>query len=358
MFEFESMHTPYPVPESDSRCKSSDIMRLIARRCVSIPSSFSYIHNSTLQIQQTPPPPRSSPPSALSSDMAADHPLRRWKPFLAAFGAIDAAIEAAAPGVSRDQFRRVRCDIVERLCDTSEKKESDELCQHLDRVMVESLLTLKMVPVTPAMLAKSDLVLGVRALKKHESPRVRSLARDIVSAWRASVVDGIVKATAATEKLSKMEPHNDDEKPTPSTGKAPGPCDHLHAEEPAKIPSQPTFTKVTSRRTDLVTAVLSSKATEPAMSKKTAALVAATGAGVDHGRFSITEDKIEASRRRLRESYQEAENAKRQRKIQVIKAPAEMVKQRERKQYPIMRERSRTRYAGSVTVRRSIIRAS
>ncbi|KAJ1285811.1 hypothetical protein BS78_03G306100 [Paspalum vaginatum] len=273
--------------------------------------------------------------------MAAGHPLRRWKPFLAAFGAIDAAIEAAAPGVSRDQFRRVRCDIVERLCDASDEDESDELCRDLDRVMVESLLTLKTVPVTPTMLAKSDLVLGVRALKKHESPRVRSLARDIVSAWRASVVDGTVKATASTEKLSKVAPQNDDTKSTPGTGRVPGPCDPLHAEEPTKIPSQPTFTKTT----------------EPTTNKKTTALVTACVGG-DHGTFSGIDDKIEASRRRLRECYQEAENAKRQRKIQLIKAPEMVVKQRERKQHPIMRERSRARYASSVTVRRTIVRAS
>jgi hypothetical protein len=46
--------------------------------------------------------------------------------------------------------------------------------------MVQSLLTLQVVPVAPATLARTELVPAVRALRKHECERVRALARDIV----------------------------------------------------------------------------------------------------------------------------------------------------------------------------------
>ncbi|KAF8716740.1 hypothetical protein HU200_025825 [Digitaria exilis] len=189
----------------------------------------------------------------------ADHPLRRWKRFLAAFGAIDAAIEAAGPDISRDEFRRARCVLVERLCDASDEDERDELCGHLDTAMVQSLLTLQMVPVAPAMLARTELVPAVR---RPEAARVRAERRR-----RASRV-------------------------SESSG--------------------------------------------------------SDGRGVS----SCIDGKIEASKRRLREGYREEEDAKRQRKIQVIKAPDMVVVRDHRKQHPIMRERSGVRCASSVKVRR------
>ncbi|RCV27739.1 hypothetical protein SETIT_5G349100v2 [Setaria italica] len=137
--------------------------------------------------------------------MAADHPLRRWKPFLAAFGVIDDAIEASSRlDISRDEFRRARCAIVERLCDTPDKDESDELCRGLDRAMVQSLLTLQVVPVAPSTLAKTELVPAVRALRKHECERVRALARDIVRGWRAAAEGDLVKVRAAADKLAQI----------------------------------------------------------------------------------------------------------------------------------------------------------
>jgi len=48
--------------------------------------------------------------------MAGQSPLRRWKPFFAAFGQVDAAIEAAGPALCRDEFRSARGDVVELLC--------------------------------------------------------------------------------------------------------------------------------------------------------------------------------------------------------------------------------------------------
>ncbi|RLN24288.1 hypothetical protein C2845_PM07G26380 [Panicum miliaceum] len=302
--------------------------------------------------------------------MADHHPLRRWKRFLAAFGAIDAAIEAAGPGASRDEFRRARCGVVERLCDTSEEGERDELCRDLDRAMVQSLLTLQAVPVAPATLARTELVPAVRALRRHECERVRALASDIV------------KRT-----------------PPGATGDAPSEHDALHSPLAANAKAgnnkEMTALPVGTGRSERVESITNTsqavtasagsnvndsptrKVLGPAASKKTALAVATTARSVrveSTSKVSVTtsssritdssgsggrdmscflDDRIEASKRRLREGYREEADAKRQRKIQLIKAP-ETARQRERKQHPVMRERSRVGYASSVTARRCL----
>ncbi|TVU08631.1 hypothetical protein EJB05_42042, partial [Eragrostis curvula] len=89
--------------------------------------------------------------------------------------------------------------------------------------------------------------------------------------------------------------------------------------------------------------------------------------------------KMEATKRRLREGYQEAADAKRQRKIVVIEAPKmaaqqqrkthpvsqakratstaapKSVEKRQRKVHPIIRERNQARCAASTAVRRSLM---
>ncbi|CAO2182621.1 unnamed protein product [Urochloa humidicola] len=139
------------------------------------------------------------------------HPLRQWKPFLAAFAEIDAAVEAAGGGISRDEFRRARCAIVERLCDTpgdgDEEAEAagEQLCRCLDAAMAESLLTLRVVPISPATLATTELVPAVRALmKRHECERVRGLARDVLCGWRAAAERDLVKVRATADRVARI----------------------------------------------------------------------------------------------------------------------------------------------------------
>uniref|UniRef100_I1PTP6 TFIIS N-terminal domain-containing protein n=1 Tax=Oryza glaberrima TaxID=4538 RepID=I1PTP6_ORYGL len=113
---------------------------------------------------------------------AARNPLRRWKTFLAAFASVDDAIEieAADLGISRGEIRRARGRIVEMLRGAEDGRVAEELCSVLDEVMAESLLTLRLVPVTPRTLATTDLAGVVGALRKHDSERIRGLATDIV----------------------------------------------------------------------------------------------------------------------------------------------------------------------------------
>ena len=71
-------------------------------------------------------------------------------------------------------------------------------------MMAESLETLRLTPVTPKVLATTDLARAVRALQKHESERVRILARGIVSGWRASMKDELAKVRDALHKLDNI----------------------------------------------------------------------------------------------------------------------------------------------------------
>jgi hypothetical protein len=327
--------------------------------------------------------------------MADHHPLRRWKRFLAAFGAIDAAIEAAGPGASRDEFRRARCGVVERLCDASDEDERDELCRDLDRAMVQSLLTLQAVPVAPATLARTELVPAVRALRRHECDRVRALASDIVCGWRAAVEGDLVKVRAASDKLAQIVvPAERKTTPPVATGDARSEYGALRSPRGANAKAgnkevaalavgtgRSERVESTKSTSQAVTASAGSnvhhsptRVPEPASSKKTALAVATTARSVrvESTKVSVTtsrvtddssgsgdrdvscmDDRIEASKRRLREGYREEADAKRRRRIQVIKAPETAARQRERKQHPVMRERSRVRYASSVTAERA-----
>uniref|UniRef100_A0A0E0LEY5 TFIIS N-terminal domain-containing protein n=1 Tax=Oryza punctata TaxID=4537 RepID=A0A0E0LEY5_ORYPU len=249
--------------------------------------------------------------------MAAEQSiLRRWNRFFPAFASIDAAIEAAEPGISRREFRDATDKIVEMLCNaTDDDAVAAKLRVVLDEMMVEALLTLELVPAMPKMLASTDLAQDVGALRNHPSERVRGLATGIVRGWRASVKDELLKASAAMEKLSEvLEPDETD--------------DHL-----AKI-LQPSAPKKSANM-------------EPPRDK----LPAAAGS---FRRECVTpcrpdEKAMNAAKRKLREGYQEAEDAKRLRTIKVIEAP----KQQQRKRHPIVQERNRSR-ASNTSLRRRI----
>ena len=177
----------------------------------------------------------------------------------------------------------------------------------LDNVMAEYLETLRLVPAMPAVLATTDLAKTVGALQKHDSERVRVLACGIVTGWRASVQDDLDKANEAMKRLDNIsQPKKIDEQLTDAT-------------------MTPTAKKIPDPS--------AKKASDPAAVRS------------DHSAELCYEEKMEASRRKLRE-YREAGDAKRQRKMHVVESP-EMLKQR------LMRERSRAR-CGSSMVKKTL----
>ena len=266
-------------------------------------------------------------------------PLRRWKRFFGAFDSVDAAIEAADPDMCRDEVRRARGDIFEGLCNTADDGMAEKLCGVLDGLMAESLETLRLTPVTPKVLATTDLARAVRALQKHESERVRILARGIVSGWKASALHDFAgepdnfnapqpKETVeqqrvcatTTERLSSNEIVRHDRQ---------------HASADLDSKKKKTVEISDDKASDLVGGINMAKPKEVTVGR--------------HVIVSADPDAkaMEAAKRKLHERYQQASDAKRQRRVQVVESP-EMLKQRQRKMHPIMRERSLARCASSM----------
>ncbi|XP_006651514.1 uncharacterized protein LOC102722202 [Oryza brachyantha] len=362
---------------------------------------------------------------------APQSPLRRWKPFLAAFSSVDAAIEAADPGLlSRAEFRRARERVVEMLSGAEDDAEAEELCLVLDEVMEESLLTLQMAPVTPERLASTDLAQVLGAMRKHESERIRSLATDIVRAWRATVNNDLVRMMAALERIPQSPKRIETGRPNleakvmqgspapkkaitnggchvnPTKTSAPSPpkrsapapvvggarvkTDYKGAAAKPKESAHPAKKLLAdiSRRQDQdgiksylsdpekLAALAAPKrklheghqdqeeeakkrrkmadmgaATKPREPpalppKKAPVLVASAGRRKSIEHCNEDEKMVASTTRKLRESYQEAEEAKKRRKVHVIE---------DQKMHPIMRMRSR---ASSIGEEKSLVMSS
>uniref|UniRef100_A0A0E0HBE3 TFIIS N-terminal domain-containing protein n=1 Tax=Oryza nivara TaxID=4536 RepID=A0A0E0HBE3_ORYNI len=326
---------------------------------------------------------------------AARNPLRRWKPFLAAFASVDDAIEieAADLGISRSEIRRTRGRIVGMLRGAEDDREAEELCSVLDEVMAESLLTLRLVPVTPRTLATTDLAGVVGALRKHDSERIRGLATDIVRRWRAAVKRDLVRIGVAMEKLSQTpERIEAADRPVSSD------LDAKHGEGLRAIAAQeecsgrhglgnkaeganPSAEEEAAGRRDgvkpnhsdggekLMTAATKRKLDEAQKRRKTADMAAAAkpegsnslpllkmvapAVVASHGRresieLRNDEEKIAAAKRKLREGYQDAEEAKKRRKIHVIEDPKMLKHKQEKMHNPILSVRSRASHASSM----------
>ena len=228
--------------------------------------------------------------------------LRRWNSFYGAFDPVDAAIEAADPDqYSRHVFQRARGDLLEGLGNAADEDQAERICGILDDLMAESLETLRVVPSTPGVPIPTELAESVRALREHDSERVRLLARGIVSGWEASVEDDVVKVTPAMP-MKKL--------PRPKATVGQQQKQRVSADPDAKTKRPP---KIVGEPLSKKTAEIIKKVSDPA-------------AGfVDGDRARLcSEEKMEAAKRKLRQGYQEAEDAKRRRKTQLVQAPKMM----------------------------------
>ncbi|KAF7110974.1 hypothetical protein CFC21_111031 [Triticum aestivum] len=227
--------------------------------------------------------------------------LRRWNSFYGAFDPVDAAIEAADPDqFSRHVFRRARGDLVGRLCSAADDAQAERICGILDDIMAESLETLRLVPSTPGAPISAELADSVRALREHDSERVRLLARGIVSGWEASVQDDDGAKVTPAMPVKKLP------QPKASVGQQ---------QQRRRVSADPDAK--TKRPPKIVG--------EP-LSKKTAEIIKKASDPVDGDRAGFcSEDKIEAAKRKLRQGYQEAEDAKRRRRTQLVQAAPKMM---------------------------------
>ncbi|CAL4966672.1 unnamed protein product [Urochloa decumbens] len=290
---------------------------------------------------------------------AAQSPLRRWKRFFPAFALIDAAIESTT-GHPRAAFRSVRSRIAGLLHRAEDDGVAEELCAALDGAMEEALATLRVaasaLPPSAARLTEAVLALSER----HESARVRGLARDVVRRWTAAAEADLARASGLLEMLNKLLPnepripHGDERDARVAAGEG----KERHA-QPAKktkmalapvLRSNPAEPANGGAEVKVAAAPSQNKSAQGKKEERTEATRKTPGCG-EHVQ---SEKMMEATKRKLREGYQQAEDAKRQRKIQVIEAP-KMLEKRQKKMNPILRERSRARCGSSLTVRRSLI---
>lgn len=282
--------------------------------------------------------------------------LRRWKPFLGAFPLIDTAIEAAdADGLlSRDKFRSVRSQMVGMLCDAAaDDDKAEALCALLDETMAESLATLRAVPVERIALASSGGLAGavIALTRDHASERVRGLARDVVRGWRAGAVDKLARARAelarAKADMDVLDGLQSTPPPPPKDNKAAAAGSGEKAKKiPAELP-RPGKTAVVSTAESYGTLpkkrapVVSTSAAKPSSANTgTPAVIPARPKKMPPVAISSAteERKMEATKRKLQERYQEAENAKRRRTIQVIE-PRSAPGQGQRNAHPAVRAR-------------------
>jgi hypothetical protein len=281
--------------------------------------------------------------------------LRRLKPLLGAFEHIDAAIEAAADDSScRDEFRRARARIVEMVCDAAAAddgagaEKAEGLCALLEEAMAESLATLRAVPLEMTALASGGLVGAVDALmREHPSERIRGLAGDVVRGWRAGVKAEIARARAKLDALPSTPPPHPRHDDT-----APAADSDTKAKEIPEEQQQPRPRKSATVSTAKSSASLLIKEGAPIViaarnSKPSANVEAPTAVPVQPKKTPLIissrvaeEKKLEATKRKLHEQYQQAEDAKRRRTIQVMepqRPPPVMTGQRQRIAHPGVR---------------------
>ena len=365
---------------NSSRIRSGSFY-IIGRTNFPIPSR---IRSSTARIRRPTSPalphPRTLPAgfsasAAAAATMANEQSgslLRRWRPFYGAFGAIDDAIEEAG-GHPRAAFRDVRVRILQLLRGATDDGVAEQLCGALDEAMAEALETLRVAPVPHRALASTDLARTVGALlDKHGSARIRRLAGDVVRGWKAA---NVTATTAVKEELDKLSA--DDQIPGQSISAviADGNARFRGRKEKLQIPPAKTMLPagdVHKKKLQIPPAKMlpivpvaeaHKKMVYVPPAKKTMLPIAATVSTPNTSetkKAAVDESKkMEATKRKLREGYQEAEKIKRQHTIQKIddKDAAKMFEQKQRKMHPVVRVRGgrascRTSSGG---VRRSLL---
>ena len=286
--------------------------------------------------------------------------LRRWRPFYSAFGAIDDAIEEAG-GHPRAAFRDVRVRILQLLRGAIDDGVAEQLCGALDEAMAEALETLRVAPVPHSALASTDLERTVGALEKHGSARIRRLAGDVVRGWRAA---NVTTTTAVKEELDKLSA--DDRIPGQSIsaviadGNARGHKEKLHIQPAKMLPAAEVHKKkLQTPPVKMLPTVPVAEAyyVPPAKMLPTTATVSIPNTSETNKPAVDESKKMEDTKRKLREGYEEAKKIKRQHTIQKIngKEAAKMFEQKQRKMHPVVRGRGLAACRISSGIRHSLL---
>ncbi|XP_066379018.1 uncharacterized protein [Miscanthus floridulus] len=282
-------------------------------------------------------------------------PLRRWRPFYGAFGAIDDAIEKAG-GHPRAAFRDVRIRILQLLRGATDDGVAEQLCGALDEAMAEALETLRVAPVPHSALSSTDLTRAIDALGNHGSPRIRRLVGDVVRGWRPA---NVATTTAVKEELDKLPA--DDRIPHQgisaviADGNAREHKEKLHVKPAKMLPAAEVHKKKLhippAKMFPTVPVAEAYKKVYVPAAKMTPNMSETKKPAVDESK------KMEDTKRKLREGYEEAKKIKRQHTIQKIngKEAAKMVEQKQRKMHPVVRGGGLAACRISSGIRRSLL---
>ncbi|KAI9115292.1 hypothetical protein K1719_013611 [Acacia pycnantha] len=189
--------------------------------------------------------------------------------------------------------------------------------EEADSVLFESLRRLQPLALTVDLLKETGIGKTVNPLKKHGSKEIRQLARTLIDGWKA-MVDESIKSTEAIEAKGTPDSINpsvvNEEEGLPSP-----PVDEV------AMTSKPVCTDSSSGRQPKSSFPQKSN-TGPKMQQKQVKYVIRRRplvAQQDCQKFKCSDDvsvqaKLEATKRKLHDSYQQAANAKKQRAIRVM----------------------------------------
>jgi hypothetical protein len=220
--------------------------------------------------------------------------------------------------------------------------------------MVEYLITLKAVTVTPTALASTGLVRALGAIEdKHETKRVRELARFVsISVCKASDQKLAPKCRASDDREKKKRANDAPPCGTSivSSIRVGGPASEVSA--PLSKNGAPVAGRANATNIDKMK--LPTKRA-PVVDKSSKLPAAARNGRGD--RAVVDKQMMESAKRKLREGYEEAaDDAKRQRRIQVIDAPKMPEQRRREMTHPVLTEPTRGSRGGAsnnTAVRRS-----
>ncbi|KAK4285172.1 hypothetical protein QN277_001906 [Acacia crassicarpa] len=188
-----------------------------------------------------------------------------------------------------------------------------------DSVLFESLRRLQPLALTVDLLKETEIGKAVNPLKKHSSKEISQLARTLIDGWKAMVDEWIksteaIEAKGAPDSINASVINEEEELPSP-------PLDEV-----AMRQSKPVCTDSSSSRQPKCSLPQKSN-TGPKMQQKPKKYVILRRrplvAQQDCQKFKCSDDvsvqaKLEATKRKLHDSYQQAANAKKQRSIRVI----------------------------------------
>ncbi|KAJ8492116.1 hypothetical protein OPV22_013837 [Ensete ventricosum] len=193
------------------------------------------------------------------------------------------------------------------------KKSLEDADQRSEDSLVGLLQYLLDTDITFKALKETDIGRHVNVLRKHSSDEVRGLAKQVVRKWK-DLVDGWVKSTSAGDSTASPAILADGDSPCQQLGKNHHQNGHQTPERGSSPHSHIDYSS--SERNTMETMEPKAKINPPR--KEALPTKPDDSATPSTSQKLLDPEKLASARRRLHENYREAQNAKKQRTIQVM----------------------------------------